>query len=106
MGELSVIADKETATYFRIAGIKNSFIAENELDAKKALEDLYLNPSISLIIVTQEVFEWIQEKLKEIKNAKEHPIIVAIPGKKGKVPKAELISELIKKTVGVEIKIK
>ncbi|MEM2896469.1 MAG: V-type ATP synthase subunit F [Candidatus Bathyarchaeia archaeon] len=106
MGKLSVVADKETATYFKIAGVKNSFIAENELEAKEAFDTLYSNPEVSLIMVTQEVFEWVQDSLKEVKNFKDHPIVVAIPGKSGKVPKAELLVELIKKTIGVEIKIK
>jgi vacuolar-type H+-ATPase subunit F/Vma7 len=106
MGELSIIADKETATYFKIAGVKNSFIVENELEAKEVFNNVYLNPEISLIIVTQEVFEWVQEMLKEAKDFKDRPIVVAIPGKKGKVPKAEFLAELIKKTVGVEIKVK
>ena len=105
MSKIAVLADKETAVYFKLSGIKNSYFINNRAEAEKQIESLFANQEISLIIVTEQVFDWIQSRLAKMKREKEYPLVVSVPGKRGEKPKADALAELIKRTVGVEIKV-
>jgi vacuolar-type H+-ATPase subunit F/Vma7 len=102
-GKLAAIADPETATYFRISGIKNSVPVKNRADAEKAFGKLVGDEEISLIMVTDPVFEWIQSLAARRK--KDYPLVVSIPARGEKKPRQDLLAELIKRTVGVELKV-
>ena len=105
MARIAVLADKETAVYFKLSGIKNSYFVNNRAEAEKCIESLFANQEISLIIVTEQVFDWIQSRLARMKREKEYPLVVSIPGKRGEKPKADALAELIRRTVGIEIKV-
>ena len=105
MSKIAVLADKETAVYFKLSGIKNSHFVNDRAEAEKRLESLFANQEISLIMVTEQVFDWIQSQLTRIKREKEYPLVVSIPGKKGEKPRTDALAELIKRTVGIEIKV-
>jgi len=105
MARIAVLADKETAVYFKLSGIKNSYFVNDRAEAEKRIESLFANQEISLIMVTEQVFDWIQSWLARMKREKEYPLVVSIPGKRGEKPKADALAELIKRTVGVEIKV-
>ncbi len=62
MGKIGVMADKETAIYFKLGGVKNK---------------------------------------KEI----ELPLVVSIPTRRGGKSQVDLLADLIKRTVGVEIRV-
>ena len=74
-------------------------------EAEKRIESLLANQEISLIMVTEQVFDWVQSRLARMKREKEYPLVVSISGKRGEKPKADALAELIKRTVGVEIKV-
>ena len=105
MATIGVIADKETATYFRITGIKNSYQADNRDEAEERLTKLMQMQDISLIFMTQEINDWLKPHLSRVKKGKEYPLIISILGKKGKKLGTDYLADLVKKTVGVEIKI-
>jgi len=105
MSKIAVLADKETAVYFKLSGIKNSYFVNNRAEAEKRIESLFANQEISLIMVTEQVFDWIQSRLTRMKREKEYPLVVSIPGKRGEKPKTDVLAELIKRTVGIEIKV-
>jgi len=105
MAKVAVLADKETAVYFKLSGIKTSYFVNDRAEAEKRLESLFANKEISLIMVTEQVFEWIQSRLTRMKREREYPLVVSIPGKRGEKPKTDVLAELIKKTVGIEIKV-
>jgi len=105
MSKVAVLAEKETAVYFKLSGIKNSYFVNDRAEAEKRLESLFANQEISLIMVTEQVFDWIQSRLAKMKREKEYHLVVSIPSKRGEKPKADALAELIKRTVGVEIKV-
>ena len=105
MATIGVIADKETATYFRITGIKNSYQADNRDEAEERLTRLMQMQDISLIFMTQEINDWLKPHLSRVKKGKEYPLIISILGKKGKKLGTDYLADLVKKTVGIEIKI-
>ncbi len=106
MATIGVLADRETATYFKLTGISNCFPADNREEAEKGLTKLLSNEDVSLIIVTEEVNDWLKPLLSRARKAKEYPLIISVLGKGGKKPRVDQLAELVKRTVGVEIKIR
>lgn len=105
MATIGVLADRETATYFKITGIKNSHSVSSKEEAEKKLDQLLQNQEISLIFITEEVNEWLRSIIIRIKRSREYPLITSISGKRGKKPSTDQLADLVKKTVGIEIKI-
>ena len=105
MGKIGVIADKETAIYFKLGGVKNSWVVKSEDDAVKTFEDIKAKQTVSLVIVTDTVFDWIKDKVGQGKKEIELPLVVSIPTRRGGKPQVDLLAELIKRTVGVEIRV-
>jgi V/A-type H+/Na+-transporting ATPase subunit F len=106
MGKIGVMADKETATYFRLGGVKNSWVVSSEDQAIKTFEDIKAKQTVSLVIVTDTVFDWIKYRVSSGKKEIELPLVVSIPTRRaGGKQQADLLADLIKRTVGVEIRV-
>ncbi|MBS7622075.1 hypothetical protein KEJ39_00135 [Candidatus Bathyarchaeota archaeon] len=105
MATIGILADKETATYFRITGIRNSFTVNDRKEAEEKLTRLLQNQDVSLIFVTEEVNVWLEPVIKSLRKSREYPLIITILGKGGREPSLDQLAELVKKTVGIEIKI-
>jgi len=105
LGKIGVIADKETAIYFKLGGIKNSWIVKSEDEAVRTFEDIKSKQTVSLVIVTDTVFDWIKEKVGQGKKEIELPLVVSIPTRRSGKPQVDLLADLIKRTVGVEIRV-
>ena len=104
MGKIALIADRTTSAYFKVTGIKNSYAVKDREDAEKVFRKVHSDETISLVMVTEPVFEWIQPALERIK--KEFPLVVSIPAKGGPKAQADVLAQLIKRTVGIELKMK
>jgi vacuolar-type H+-ATPase subunit F/Vma7 len=65
---------------------------------------VHSDEAVSLVMVTEPVFEWIHPVLERTK--KEFPLVVAIPARGGPKVKADVLAQLIKRTVGIELKVK
>ena len=105
MGKIGVMADKETAIYFKLGGVKNSWVVKSEDDAVKTFEDIKAKQTVSLVIVTDTVFDWIKDKVGQGRKEIELPLVVSIPTRRGGKPQVDLLADLIKRTVGVEIRV-
>lgn len=107
MGKIGVMADKETAIYFRLGGVENAWVVDSADKAVKTYEDIKAKQSVSLVIVTDTVFDWIKDKVGRGKKEIELPLVVSIPARKaGGKPQVDLLADLIKRTVGVELKVR
>lgn len=104
MGKIALIADRETSAYFKVTGVKNSFAVKDRLDAERVFTKVHSDEAISLIMVTEPVFEWIQPMLE--RTRKEFPLVVSIPAKGGPKAQADVLAQLIKRTVGIELRMK
>ena len=104
MGRIALISDRATSTYFKVSGIRNSFAVKDREDAEKTFRKLHSDESISLIMVTEPIFDWIRPLLE--RTRKEFPLVVAIPPKGGSKAQADVLAQLIKRTVGIELKVK
>lgn len=105
MGKIGVMADKETSIYFRLGGVKNTWVVKSEEEAVKTFQEIKNKQLVSLVIVTEPVFDWIKDKIGTGKKEVELPLVVSIPTRKGGKPQIDLLADLIKRTVGVEIRV-
>jgi vacuolar-type H+-ATPase subunit F/Vma7 len=104
MTKIALIGDRETAAYFRVSGIKRSRYVRDQAEAERVLTQFLSDDSISLVLVTEPVMEWVQPTLA--KHHKEYPLVVSIPTKKGPSATADTLAQLVKRTVGVELKVR
>lgn len=104
LGNIALIADRATSNYFKVAGIKNSYAAKDRADAERIFRRVHSDETISLVMVTEPVYEWIQPVLERTK--KEFPLVVSIPARGGSKTETDALAQLIKRTVGIELKVK
>jgi vacuolar-type H+-ATPase subunit F/Vma7 len=102
LGQIALLADRATSAYFKVTGIKNSYAVKGRDDAERVFRKVYADETISLIMVTEPVMQWIQPILERTK--KEFPLVVSIPAKGGSKAQADVLAQLIKRTVGIELK--
>jgi V/A-type H+-transporting ATPase subunit F len=104
MGKIALISDRATSTYFKVTGISSTYAVKDREDAEKAFRRVHSDETISLVMVTESVFEWLLPVMEMTK--KEFPLVVSIPGKSGSKAQADALAQLIKRTVGIDIKMK
>lgn len=105
MGKIAAIADEDTALIFKWIGIRNSFIVKNIDEAKNILMDLSDKKEYALILITARIAEKIESIISAIIAEREYPLIVIIPEIGYPVyKKIDPLRELLKRTIGIEIK--
>ncbi|MCK4476705.1 MAG: hypothetical protein KAU16_08270 [Methanophagales archaeon] len=106
---IAVIGDPETATGFRLAGVKEVYeYSEGGEDVVRVLDKL-AKDGVAIVIINEKLAAEARnrEKIREINTKKKGiiPIIVEVPNKKGPMEKEiDEIGQLIKRAVGVAIK--
>ncbi len=81
MGKIALIADHVTSTYFKVTGVKHSYAVRTRNEAETVFRKIHSDDTISLIMLTDPVYEWIKPLLEKTK--KEFPLVVSIPAKGG-----------------------
>lgn len=100
---IAIIGDVDTVVGFRLAGILKTFVATDNIKARKALVDFYNDPEVSLIILTERLAEQIRETIEEL-TIRPYPVIVEIPDKQGRLTEKESpLQRLVKRAIGVEL---
>ena len=103
--DIALIADDDTANFFKIGGLKQVFAVERPEDAKKILLELVEKKSFSILITTDRIAHKNRAIINEITEEHEFPIIISIPtlGSTSRVG-TDTITELIRRKLGIELK--
>ena len=104
MGKIAVIADRATSSYFKVSGVKSSYAVKDREDAERVFRQVHSDGSISLVMVTEPIYEWILPILQ--RTRKEFPLVVSIPARGAAEAPTDTLAQLIKRTVGIELKMK
>jgi len=103
--KIAVIADADVATYFRSAGVKMCYSVKESKEAGDLMLKLAENKDIAVIVTTERIAEDIKTVIDEV-SKRVYPTVLTVPGKEGPIPgKVSPIMSLVKRTVGVDIKI-
>ena len=102
---IALVADKNTITCFKLAGLKNVYCVENAEEAEKHIRKLSEDPNLAIILVAERVVNQIYGTLEKIIERK-YPLIVPIPDTGDSTTmKTDLIVELIRRKAGIEVKL-
>jgi vacuolar-type H+-ATPase subunit F/Vma7 len=98
-----VIGDSDMITGFRLVGIKGEEVNSVE-EAGKALNKALARSDLAIVIVSEEYSTQpkLHETIDQIRRERRNPLIVELPGSKGK-PTEISMSDLISKTLGVRL---
>ena len=102
MKEIALVADRHTVTCFKLAGLSNIFSVEDTKEAEKQLLELLEKNDLRIILVSEHLMNQIKifEKITD-----QCPVIIQIPNLQGStVLKTDLVTELIKRKTGIEVK--
>ena len=103
MTGIALIADRNTVTCFKLAGLSDVYSMEDAEGAEECLEALLEKDNLKIILVSERILNRIKifEKIAE----QQSPLIIPIPDLQGpKILKTDLIVELIKRKTGIEVK--
>lgn len=101
MSNVAVIGDAELAVGFRLAGVGSVHEAKPQ-NASQVFEDV-LSKGFDIIIITEKLAAVLKKQLVGFEEELK-PVIVEIPDKTGSTGYAqEMIRELIKRAVGVDL---
>ncbi len=102
---IALVADRNTATSFKLAGLKAVYGVATANEAEKCIRELSEEPDVAIILVTQRVVNEIYGTIEKIIERK-YPLIIPIPSTEGPVEmKTDLIVELIRRKAGIEVKL-
>ena len=96
-----VIGDADMVTGFRLVGVEGEE-ATSTIDAGLALEKALSRSDLAVILISEEFSNQLHEKIEQIRQERREPLIVEIPGSKGK-PSETRMSDLISKILGVRV---
>ena len=106
MTGIALVADKNTATCFKMAGLKNVCSVEDAEEAEKCLQALLERNNLTIILVTERIMNQIHNTLERITERK-YPLVIPVPDIKGPTTlKTDLIVELIRRKTGIEVKLR
>ena len=102
---IGVVGDSTTVRGFRLAGVKDAHEAD-ERRAAELLRELFKREDMGLIIISEKIADKIREDIEKLAEERLVPVVVEIPDKRGAIErKVDPIKELVKRAVGVEIKL-
>lgn len=106
MTGIALVADKNTATCFKLAGLEDVHAIKDAKEAEKCLNALFEKKNLAVVLVTERILNQIQNGLMKITEHK-YPLIIPIPDIKGP-EKMEIdpIVKLIKAKTGIEVKLR
>ena len=100
--KITALLDEDTASGFRLAGIKDIYISND--NTNKKWDEIISRDDIGIIFITEKNAEVIKNKLNDFRLKNNIPIILEIPDKNGRIKEhIDYTSNLIKKAVGVDI---
>lgn len=103
--KIIAIGDRDMVVGFKLAGISSALEVKNPEEAKAALKDAFQRRDTGIILISERLAEELRSFISKLVEGANLPIIVEIPGKEGTRTGGDVIKELVKKAVGIEIKI-
>jgi vacuolar-type H+-ATPase subunit F/Vma7 len=103
--KIAAICDEDTAVGLKLAGVEEVYAPKDDNETLSLINKLVgEEKNIGVLFINEELAQNISKRLYEIRLRVDVPIIVEIPGKKGRLPEyVDYISRLIKRAVGIEV---
>ena len=103
--KVALVADRNTATFYRLAGLKNVFPVNNSEEAEKCINKLVENSIFLIILITEPIVNKLQDMLERVADMG-YPLFIPIPDVENRgTAKTDLIHKFIKRKTGIEFKL-
>ncbi|NOX71371.1 MAG: V-type ATP synthase subunit F [Candidatus Micrarchaeota archaeon] len=99
MQEIAVIGDENFTIGFQTAGIRNVVLADKS-NINKKFSELMKKPEMGIIIMHNNTFEMLSEKLKEVAMTQVKPTVVVLSHD---VSAEENLRLMIKRSLGIDL---
>jgi vacuolar-type H+-ATPase subunit F/Vma7 len=104
MSEIGVLTDKNTATCFKLAGLRAVFPVDDPVQAEKTFLEIIKDHNIRILLVSEQILNRI--RFKSQTSEQQFPLIIPIPTmKRGEGPEFDFMTDLIKRKTGIEVKL-
>lgn len=98
-----VISDNtDTHVGLRLAGIAGVIVHSRE-DAIEAIDQVLADPSIGILLITEQLAVLCQDKLAPLKKDVRIPLVVEIPDRNGAGRSKDSITRYIREAIGVKL---
>ncbi len=102
---IACVADEDTVLGLKLAGIQKATIVNDPSQARQEIIKFAEDEEIAVLIISEEIAAKNEELINSLLE-KPFPIIIEIPGSKGRVEKEhDTLKELVKRAVGIELNI-
>ncbi|NOJ30507.1 MAG: hypothetical protein DA328_10110 [Nitrososphaeraceae archaeon] len=99
-GGIAVIGERELVMGYRLLGIEDTFIVENNEEASNKMEDLF-SSQFKMIIASQFIRDSLTPLLKAKIESSIEPLVIFMPSLKGSIQE-ESIASLAKRVLGIK----
>ncbi len=100
-GGIAVIGERELVMGYRLLGIEDTFIVENNSDASNQMEDLFSSQKFKMIIASQFIRDSLTPLLKTKIESSIEPLVIFMPSLQGSIQE-ESIASLAKRVLGIK----
>ncbi|MFH1470521.1 MAG: V-type ATP synthase subunit F [Candidatus Micrarchaeota archaeon] len=100
--KIVVVGYQTTLTGFRLAGIQETFSAENG-DCEEIVAKLLGREDVGVILINRRIVQSFDWRMKRRIEKTTKPVVVEIPDSKGELPEEESLGELMKRALGFDI---
>ena len=97
--EIAVVGSGEFVVGFRLAGIRKTYVAEEEERLKEVIQGVMGDPEVGILVLSSADFARVPVRLRTTLENSIRPTVVAIGGEEGGVS----LREKIKRSVGVDL---
>jgi vacuolar-type H+-ATPase subunit F/Vma7 len=102
---VGVVADRRTATLFRLVGLKDVYPVDDDKEAEMCLRQVLEESNVFLILVTDRLINKIKDLIEGVLE-KKYPLIIPIPSVENQEAiQTDLINDLVKRKAGIEFKL-
>ncbi len=98
---LYVIGNDNCVLGFSLVGVGGRVVHSGE-ELDQALDTCLNDPTIGLLLVTEDVAAWRRDRIDEMRVSGVTPLVVEIPGKSGDQHK-ESLRDIVQRSVGIRL---
>lgn len=96
------IGDKYTVHGFKLIGI-DSIVVNTPKEAESVVIDILSKQEYGVVIINEEIANWIRPQIDRIRMELSRPLIVEIPGPKGPTKLRKSLREFVQEAVGISV---
>ncbi|MFN2202314.1 MAG: V-type ATP synthase subunit F [Caldilineaceae bacterium] len=100
--KIIVIGHPDAVLGFSLTGI-NGQIATTAEEVQKAIDGVLTMPDVGIVLITDDVAKFIEERLNQMMLRSTRPLFIEIPGPEGMRTGRPSLSEVIQKTIGIRM---